>query len=183
MNSVQTPKAGMRKSAKLICYFFAAVFAVLLVIFAVFSIKGFAEYANFLNSDVCRGMDPANGLGRSFNASDLQSLAAKEATALYGESTVNENPYLVESLKTTILNHYTLVNGVYYYNNVFAVNPAKYFVFTCISIYSAIALAVQIYVSTRYEKAKYTEYYTMIVLLFAALNIPSAVLMICGREE
>ncbi len=183
IDSAQTPKAGMRRSAKLICYIFAAVFAVLLVVFAVLAIKGFVDYANYLNSDFCAGMDKANGLGQSFNASELQSLAAKEAAAVYGESTVSESPTLIEAVKTTILSKYTLVNGIYYYNSILAANPTEYWVFAGISVYSAIALAIQIYVSMRNEKADYTEYYTMIVLLFATLNVPSAVLMICGRKD
>ena len=173
----------MRRSAKFICFFFAAVFAALLITFAVLAIKGLVDYVSFLNSDVCAGMDKANGLGQSFNASDLQSLAAKEAAAIYGESLVDDNPLFAEEMKRTILGQYTLINGVYYYNKIFAVDPTKYWVFAGVSLYSAVALAAQIYVSMRNEKANYTEYYTMIVLLFATLNIPSAILMICGRKD
>ncbi len=92
MDSAQTPKAVMRKSSKLICFFFAAA---------------------YLNSEVCAGIDKANGLGQSFGPSDLQSLATKEAIALYSESVINDTPSLIESVKTTILSKYTLVNGVY----------------------------------------------------------------------
>ncbi len=173
----------MRRSAKLICYFFAAVFAVLLVVFAVLAIKGFVDYANYLNSEVCAGMDRANGLGQSFNASDLQSLAAKEAAAIYGESIVSDNPLFVEEMKRTIVGQYTLINGVYYYNKIFAVDPTKYWAFAGVSLYSAVALAAQIYVSMRNEKANYTEYYIMIVLLLMTLNIASGILMICGRKD
>ena len=173
----------MRRSAKLICLFFAAVFTVLLIIFAVLAIKGFADYANYLNSDACAGMDKANGLGQIFNAADLQKLAEAEAIELYGEETVGGTPTLIESVKTVILSKYTLVNGVYCYNTFLAVNPTEYWGFASVSLYSAVAIAAQIYVSMRNEKANYTEYYTMIVLLFATLNIPSAVLMICGRKD
>ncbi len=173
----------MRKSSKLICFFFAAVFAVLLIAFAALTIKGFADYAAYLNSDVCAGMDRANGLGQSFSSSDLQSLARKEAIALYSESIVNEDPNLIESVKTTIIGKYTLVNGTYWYNPILAANIAKYWAFAGVSFYYAFALAAQIYVALRIEKAKYAEYYTMIVLLFVTLNIPSAILMICGRKN
>ncbi len=183
MESAQTPKAGMRRSSKFICFFFAAAFAIALMIFAVLAIKGFSDYAAYFNSDVCAGMDKANGLGQSFSPSDLQSLATKEANALYGEPIVNENPILIESVKTTILGKYTLVNGVYWYNTILAANPTKYWVFVGVSIYSAIALAVQIYAGLRIEKAKYAEYYATIFLLFATLNLPSAILMICGRQD
>ncbi len=173
----------MRKNSKLICFFFAAAFAILLTVFAVLTIKGFSDFAAYLNSEVCAGMDKVNGLGQSFSPNDLQSLATKEAIALYGEPTINDNPNLVELVKTTILGKYTLINGVYWYNPILAANPAKYLVFAGVSIYSAIAIAIQFYVGLRIEKAKYTEYYTMIVLLFATLNIPSAILMICGRKD
>lgn len=178
-----TPKDAMRRNAKLTCFFFATIFAALLILFAVLAIKGFVDYSNYLNSDVCAGMDKANGLGQSFNAADLQNLALKEAIATYGESAVDANPSLVETMKTVILGKYTLINDVYYFNKIFEINPAKYWVFTGVSLYSVLALAAQIYVALRNEKAKYGEYYTMIVLLFATLNIPSAVLMICGRKN
>lgn len=183
MDLTQTPKAGMRRSAKFICFFFATVFVVLLIAFAVLTIKGFVDYVSYLNSDVCAGMDRANGLGQSFNADDLQTLARGEAIATYSQSVVDGNPNLIESVKSTILSKYTLVNGIYYYNLIPAAIPTEYWVFAAVSIYWAIALVIQIYVSMRNEKAKYTEYYTMIVLLFATLNIPSAVLMICGRKD
>lgn len=183
MESAQIPKAGMRRSSMLICFFFAAAFAILLTAFAVLAIKGFSGYAAYLKSDVCAGMDKANGLGQSFSPSDLQSLATKEAIVIYGEPAVNDNPNLIESVKTTILSKYTLVKGVYWYNSILASSPAKYWAFVGVSIYSAIALAVQVCVGLRIEKAKYAEYYTMIVMLFATLNVPSAVLMICGRKD
>ncbi|MDD6240731.1 MAG: MscL family protein [Eubacteriales bacterium] len=62
------------------------------------------------------GMDPANGLDQYFAASELQSLATKEANATYTEATVKETPTLIENMKTTILSKYTLHGTTYTYN-------------------------------------------------------------------
>ncbi len=177
-----TPKEGMRNSAKLFCYIFTIVFALCFIAFLILAIIGFIDYVNTLNSQACAGMDPINGLGQSFNASDLWALAEKEAIATYGEATVKETSTLIENVKTTILGKYTLHNGIYYYNMLPIIDPKCWFYIAACSIL-LITIAIQIYTATRLEKAKYTEYYTLIVLQFISLNIPSAILMICGRKD
>jgi len=62
------------------------------------------------------GMDVANGLGQTFAASDLHTLATNLANATYGESTVASTPTLIESVKATILGKYTLHGSIYTYN-------------------------------------------------------------------
>lgn len=177
-----TPKGGMRNSAKLFCYIFTIVFALCFITFLILAIIGFIDYVNTLNSQACAGMDPINGLGQSFNASDLQTLAEKEAIATYGEAAVKETSTLIENVKTTILGKYTLHNGIYYYNMLPIIDPKCWFYIAACSIL-LITIAIQIYTATRLEKAKYTEYYTLIALQFISLNIPSAILMICGRKD
>ena len=63
-----------------------------------------------------QGMDVVNGLGQYFQAGELHNLATAEAQALYGAATVEANPNLVESVKTTILSKYTLHGTTYTYN-------------------------------------------------------------------
>ncbi len=177
-----TPKEGMRKSAKLFCYVFAVVFAICLITFLILAIIGFVEYINALNSPACAGMDPANGLGQSFSVEDLGALARGEAIATYGEATVNETPWLIENVKATILGKYTLKNGVYYYNMLPIIDP-KCWIYIGVCTYLLALIVIQIYVTIRIEKAKYTKYYTQIVLLFVSLNLPSAMLLIYGRKD
>lgn len=78
-------------------------------------LKGLVSVLPAVN-DAQKGMDAVNGLGQKFAAADLQSLAKAEANFLYGESTVNETPTLIESVKTTILSKYTLHGTIYTYN-------------------------------------------------------------------
>ena len=63
-----------------------------------------------------KGMDAAMGLGQSFKAADLQTLATALANETYGASVVTDNPALIESVKSTILSKYALHGTVYYYN-------------------------------------------------------------------
>lgn len=78
-------------------------------------LKGLVTVLPALN-DAQKGMDPKNGLSQFFNASQLQDLATKEAVATYTQSVVDENPNLIESVKTTILSKYTLHGTTYTYN-------------------------------------------------------------------
>ncbi|MCQ3035623.1 MAG: MscL family protein [Bacilli bacterium] len=78
-------------------------------------IKGLVTVLPALN-DVQKGMDPANGLGQKFAASELQALATAEANATYGAATVTATPTLIENVKSTILSKYTLHGTAYTYN-------------------------------------------------------------------
>ncbi len=78
-------------------------------------LKGLVTVLPALN-DAQKGMDAANGLSQFFDASELQTLAEKEAIATYTETVVNDNPNLIESVKTTILSKYTLHGTTYTYN-------------------------------------------------------------------
>lgn len=78
-------------------------------------LKGLVTVLPALN-DAQKGMDAANGLTQKFAAADLQALAKAEAIATYTESTVNDNPNLIESVKSTILSKYTLHGTTYTYN-------------------------------------------------------------------
>ncbi len=78
-------------------------------------LKGLVTVLPALN-DAQRGMDAANGLGQFFDASELQTLAAKEAVSLYTQATVDSNPNLIESVKSTIISKYTLHGTTYTYN-------------------------------------------------------------------
>ncbi len=62
-----------------------------------------------------RGMDAANGLGQSFQASELQALATTLANNTYGVENVEANLNLIESAKTTILGKYNLHGTTYVY--------------------------------------------------------------------
>ncbi len=59
------------------------------------------------------GMD---GIGQQFGADQLHALATAVANNQYGTDVVNENPNLIESVKTTILSNYTLHGTTYFYN-------------------------------------------------------------------
>lgn len=78
-------------------------------------LKGLVTVLPAVN-DAQRGMDTANGLGQFFDMSKLQELATKEAVATYTQAVVDENPNLIESMKTTILSKYTLHGTTYTYN-------------------------------------------------------------------
>ncbi len=78
-------------------------------------LKGLVTVLPALN-DAQRGMDAANGLGQFFDASELQTLATKEAVSLYTQATVDSNPNLIESVKSTIISKYTLHGTTYTYN-------------------------------------------------------------------
>lgn len=78
-------------------------------------LKGLVTVLPALN-DAQRGMDAENGLAQFFQASELQDLAKAEAVATYTQSVVDENPNLIESVKTTILSKYTLHGTTYTYN-------------------------------------------------------------------
>ncbi len=78
-------------------------------------LKGLVTVLPALN-DAQKGMDAALGLDQSFASSELQDLAAKEAVKIYGQSTVDSTPTLIENVKTTILSKYTLHGTTYTYN-------------------------------------------------------------------
>ena len=61
------------------------------------------------------GMNKAIGLGQSFKAADLQSLAEALAIDTYGATEVENNKMLIESAKTTILGKYDLHGTIYTY--------------------------------------------------------------------
>ncbi len=177
-----TPKEGIRNSARIFCCVFILIFALCFIVFLSLTLIDFINYINALNSSACAGMDSANGLGQFFDASALQGLARAEAIATYGEDTVNETPTLIENVKTTILSKYTLHDGVYCYN-MLPIIDYKCWISIAICLILIIAIAIQIYTAIRLEKAEYTEYYMLIALQFIVWNIPSAILMICGRKD
>ena len=78
-------------------------------------LKGLVTVLPALN-DAQKGMAPDLGLGQSFKTSELQELARKLAVDTYTEAVVNENPNLIESVKSTILGKYTLHGMTYTYN-------------------------------------------------------------------
>ena len=94
-------------------------------------LKGLVSVLPAVN-DAQKGMDTAVGLGQKFAASDLQTLAIEEAKAIYGASTVEGTPTLVENVKTTILSKYTLHGTIYTYN-MSAVIDWGSFINACIS--------------------------------------------------
>lgn len=173
------PKESLRESARIFCILFLVVFTLCFAVFASLFIKALIDYNVALNSDACAGMDPTIGLGQFFDAADLQALAKAAAIATYGETTVNETPALIENVKATILSKYTLHGTTYTYNMLPVFSDWKW-IWLCVVF--VFLIAVQIYVYIRIEKASYTEYFTIIVLLFMSLNIPSAILLICGRR-
>ena len=67
-------------------------------------------------TDAQKGMNPDVGLGQYFKMADLQSLAEASAKNTYGADVVNNNPNLIESIKTTITQKYTLHGTTYTYN-------------------------------------------------------------------
>lgn len=77
-------------------------------------LKGLVTVLPALNS-AQSGMDPINGLGQKFSASELQNLAKTEATVLYGTQ-IESTPTLIENVKSTILSKYTLHGTTYTYN-------------------------------------------------------------------
>lgn len=78
-------------------------------------LKGLVTVLPAVN-DTQAGMDVAVGLGQKFDAASLHALATAEANYLYGEETIQANPNLIESVKTTILSKYTLHGTTYFYN-------------------------------------------------------------------
>lgn len=78
-------------------------------------LKGLVTVLPALN-DAQRGMDETAGLGQFFDMADLQKLAEQEAVATYTQAVVDDNPNLIESMKTTILSKYTLHGTTYTYN-------------------------------------------------------------------
>ena len=61
------------------------------------------------------GMDKAIGLGQKFAKADLQKLAQALADKTYGETTVAENPELVENIKSTIVGNHDLHGTTFTY--------------------------------------------------------------------
>ena len=177
-----TPQIGMRRSARIFLTIFLTIFAACLIIFATLYIKTYVDYISLLNSSECAGIDPTNGLGQSFKASDLYSLAATQANITYGSEVVLNNPNLIESMKETILSKYTLIGNTYYYNNL-PTFDCNCYLYLGLSIYFLFAAFIQTFALCRIHKAKYTEFYTIVVFLFMSLNIPSALLFIHSQKE
>lgn len=79
------PWEGVWNAAKIICIVFLAALAVcFLILLSLFV----ASFIGCNIDSVCAGMDPANGLGRFFDASQLQVLAEKEVVATYDADTI-----------------------------------------------------------------------------------------------
>lgn len=75
-------------------------------------IKGLVTVLPAVN-DAQKGLD---GIGQSFQASQLQAHAETMAKSIYGEATVAQTPTLIENAKSTILSKYTLHGTTYTYN-------------------------------------------------------------------
>ena len=65
---------------------------------------------------VNKAQEGLDGIGQSFQASQLQSLATNMAKNIYGSDVVEATPTLIENVKTTILGKYTLHGTTYTYN-------------------------------------------------------------------
>ena len=72
-------------------------------------------------TDAQKGLNPAIGLGQSFDAAKLQELGTALAEANYAEKIaadaeyLTKNPQLIEAAKTTITGKYTLHGTIYTY--------------------------------------------------------------------
>lgn len=75
-------------------------------------IKGLVTVLPAVN-DAQKGLD---GIGQTFQAADLQTIAKNLAEVTYGKDTVAATPTLIENVKTTILGKYTLHGTTYTYN-------------------------------------------------------------------
>ncbi len=75
-------------------------------------IKGLVTVLPAVN-DAQKGLD---GIGQTFQASELQGIAKQLAIDTYGQATVDATPTLIENVKTTILGKYTLHGTTYTYN-------------------------------------------------------------------
>ncbi len=75
-------------------------------------IKGLVTVLPAVN-EAQKGLD---GIGQTFQAAELQTIAKKLAIDTYGQATVDATPTLIENVKTTILGKYTLHGTTYTYN-------------------------------------------------------------------
>ena len=120
-------------------------------------LKGLVTVLPALN-DAQKGMDETIGLGQKFSASELQGLAKALAEKTYTAEVVENNPNLIESVKTTILGKYTL-HGLTYTYNMSAVIDWGTFInavlaFIIIAITLFIIVKVTVVLSKKREEAK-----------------------------
>ena len=120
-------------------------------------LKGLVTVLPALN-DAQKGMDETIGLGQKFQASELQALAKALAEKTYTAEVVENNPNLIESVKTTILGKYTL-HGLTYTYNMSAVIDWGTFInavlaFIIIAITLFIIVKVTVVLSKKREEAK-----------------------------
>ena len=178
--TVESKETSLKNAARIFCIAFMGAAIIAIVILAIFFFKEWNAYNEKLYSDAAAGMDPSIGLVQYFKASDLQELAKAEAIATYGQATVSEKPTLIENVKSTILSKYTLHGDAYVYNflPVFMGWPYLYSVIGFI-----VFILFQLYVLIRVNKAKLTELYCMVAIMFMTLNIPSAIFLLSVAKQ
>ena len=137
-----------------------------------------------------QGLYPSIGLGNYFPESELDHWIDTLALELYDKNGV---PQTYERVRDIILEHYTLIDGVYYYNGYTI--PADYsslelqfsiyfIIFTVLLVIGTAALLM--FIANIYKKEEYDtkKVWLTIVLSILSLNIYSSYKMIKGvRKE
>jgi hypothetical protein len=177
VDTANARRREMVRAAWISCIYFLAAFLLCCALFALVFAMMWFEYSDALSTGAGAGMAPANGLGQTFAAADLQDLARGMAVQTYGETMVSECPALIENVKVTILSNYTLNGTIYSYDKmpVFLGWP-----FLGLSVWFALIAIMHIYALLRVRWAGPREYCTIIVLMFLSLDTPAAILLICG---
>ena len=168
------------RGAKLACIYLLAAFLICCTLYTFIFIMMRLDYCEALASEASAGMDPAYGLGQTFAAVDLQDLAKGLAIRTYGEAAVEASPSLIENVKSVILSKYTLDGVVYRYD---MVPTFRGWPFLGLFIWSACMALMQAYALLRVGKAGPKEYCAITVLMFASLDMPAAVLLVCGWSD
>jgi large-conductance mechanosensitive channel len=99
------------------------------------------------------GMDPANGLGQSFAASQLQALATKEAAV----SGLGSEPVVIQNEMTAIAGKYTLHGTSYYFNGCALIDWGSFLnaIITFLIIALTLFIILKVYTSVKNTRAAF----------------------------
>ena len=130
------------------------IFIVALTLFLCNFISSIVDYNRAMTSE---GMDPSVGLTGIFKITELQGCSERLAIKTYGKNVVEANPNLIESVKATILSHYTLQGDLYWYNLVGPVTIQYWSLVLAIGIVFFIIPTVIVFVTTIKNNKKYLK--------------------------
>lgn len=178
------------KTASITFVFSMVLFATAFIAFAVIAFYLYFRYTGIKENPNLQGLYPSIGLGQSFKENELEKYVGLFGVEL---QRITGTPMYGDRVREIILDDYTLVNGVYYYNDYLAANPPSKDLILLVFIITAVLLfflAISVFAFIYYKKCMLKNVHfskkeatCIAIFAFLSLNLYGFVIMLKNSKE